>query len=124
MDTTTTAPEVSNKFIKDLLIIMTKHDFCEELYWDKKLEFFILCNDIFFWGSADAEEIFQEDLELLEQSLIDDPYTGNLLYCARKRQLRPQNAAYPMVLKEYWHFYDTCGPEREIDMLNPQSRVT
>lgn len=123
MDTKPKTPEVSNEFIRKLLKISSKHDVCEELYWSENLEFFVICNDFFFWGAADAEGILQEDLELLEQCLIDDDISGTLLYCARKRKLRPQGAAYKaFLLEESWPLFDACGPEREIDMLNPKER--
>lgn len=82
----------------------------------------ILCNDVFFWGSADAEFIDEATLPDFERAVTEcggDEETGALLYCARKRQERPQGALYKYIPPEYWALFDACGPEREIGLGNP-----
>ena len=43
-----------------------------------------------------------------------------LLYCARKRKMRPQGAMYKTIPKTLWHLFDVCGEEREMNMGNPK----
>lgn len=111
----------------NLLKLVAKHDLQYDLDWNEDLIFHIGCNDLFFWGCADAESIeSQEDVDLYEQSIEDVRAFDNwacYLYCARKRKMRPQGAAYPDE-KSLWPLFDACGPEREINMGNPKPRPT
>jgi len=82
----------------------------------------INCNDFFFWGCGDAEDIDEESLPMLHKAVEDcngDVETGALLYCARRRNMRPQGACYSMILKELWPLFDSCGEERKTDFGNP-----
>ncbi len=110
-------------FVERLLKLTAKYDIITELHWtdtDKGLEFWILCNDFFIWASADGENVeTEEDLILLEQSLKASENDGALLYCARKRKVRPQGAYYTYLKKEDWHLFDACGEKREVGMGNP-----
>lgn len=116
-----------------LLGIMSKHDVCDELWWKaideerKTLQFFINCNDIFYWACADCEEITNSsDIDLLERSMEDcdrfDDDNGSILYCARKRQVRPQGAFYKYIEKNAHVVFNACGSERDIDFANPKSQ--
>ncbi len=107
-------------FTEKVLKLVAKYDITQELYWNEDLKFWIICNDFFFWGSADGEDINnREDLELLEQSLRDSKYSGALLYCARKRKMRPQGAYYTYIDKEDWGLFNDCGDKRETGLGNP-----
>lgn len=82
----------------------------------------INCNDVFFWGSADAEDLSPETLGDLDAAIADchgDEESGALLYCARRRGMRPQGAMYKYIPKNLWAFFDACGPYRETDFFNP-----
>lgn len=66
------------------------------------------CSDLFFWATADCEEILPADFPLLVQTLQDLEAVGcayNLpeLFAARKRKLRPQAPCYK-------HFEDAVKP--------------
>lgn len=100
------------QYKEELLKFASIHDIQNEIYWTEDLEFAILCNDVFFWGCADAEEITEDDLELLKDSVNDAGDFGTLLFCARKRKMRPQGAMYECIDKEYWPLFDEAGPER------------
>lgn len=60
--------------------------------------FYMCCSDTFAWGCADAEQIEPGDVELLRQTIADlkaaepagEIWTG-ILFCARKRGMRPMN---------------------------------
>lgn len=97
-------------------------DICDsELMWDGENFPEINCSDLFYWGLADSESIPPEALPELKQALNDikNHEDGWLLYCARTRKMRPQGAAYFFLEHEYWHLFDECGSEREINKGNP-----
>lgn len=84
------------------------------------------CNDLFFWGCADSEELTPDDIPDLERALADAKQAGDsayadLLWVARKRKMRPQGAYYQYfdtpALKE---LFNACGPERETGFGNPE----
>lgn len=103
----------------------------------------VVCSDIFAWGCADVEDIeSSDDIELLRQSIKDcleieqRSSHGVLLYCARKRQMRPQGAYYkyldvydykkdqPRELNEeatekMHKLFNDAGPKREVGLGNP-----
>jgi len=104
---------------------------CEELWWRTDGEFapvrfFVTCNDLFWWGTGDAEDITPENVAALEQAVADCRAAhpngrgsrGPELFCARIRGERPQGAAYPKE-KELWPLFDACGPAREVGLGNP-----
>lgn len=92
------------------------------------VQFYALCSDFFWWGTADAENITPDDLPLLEQAAADlaetgrgDVYVGEL-FCARKRAMRPQGAYYKYLPEETWLLFDACGPARERSIANPKAQ--
>lgn len=106
-----------------LLRLAAIEDFARDLDWSEKLEFFINCNDVFYWGVADAEGIeSEEDVEDLRRACADADLDGPLLYCARRRGIRPQGAAYKILCKKNWPLFDSCGPERAPELGNPEAR--
>ena len=107
-------------YITKMMRFISENDLFEEIIWDGNLVFYALCNDLFYWGSADGEQINKDDIKLLEVSINDSKdYNGVLLYCARKRKMRPQGAYYKH-LKEDKELFNACGEERKIDIGNPQ----
>ena len=112
----------------NLLKLVAANDLHSDLIWNDDLDFYVLCNDLFFWGCADAEDIeSQEDVDLFEKAIKDvgafDVW-ASYLFCARKRKMRPQGAAYPNTAQSLWPLFDACGPEREITAGNPKPRPT
>jgi hypothetical protein len=90
------------------------HDLCESLGWTThrsalityegepsgEIHFFVLCNDMFWWGTADCEALNDEDIPALQQA-YDDLKAADKddicmwvyapeLWIARKRGMRPQ----------------------------------
>ena len=112
----------TDKLIK-LLTIAARYDAMDTLFWNEELEFSVICNDIFWWGTADLEEITEETIDDFETALIDGGIAwGATLYCARMRKMRPQGAMYEHINKDVWYLFDACGPEREVDFGNPMER--
>lgn len=113
-----------------ILDILYRYDLHDELWWRTTGEYapltlFLRCNDVFYWGSADHEQLTQDHPDLLEKAIQDvaaiDHYAvewGSLLFIARVRGMRPQGAAYPKN-KDLWPLLDACGPERETGLGNP-----
>lgn len=83
----------------------------------------INCNDLFYWGCADAEPIEVEDIPLLEQATEDSEYYGDLLFCARKRKMRPQGAYYQQFNEEDAALFNAAGPKRETGYGNPKDNT-
>lgn len=87
---------------------------------DGRTEVSIICNDLFWWGCADAEPIESHaDLAALVQAHDDSSEAGFELYCARRRRMRPQGAIYKYYSAEVQRLFDACGPDRSVDVLNP-----
>ena len=54
------------------------------------LELYVLCNDLFWWGTADAEPCKPSELESLYQAWHADKDWGALIWCCQHRNLQPQ----------------------------------
>lgn len=113
--------------IERLLIITASYDVRENLFWkealDGSLEFFIHCGDLFFWGMDDLEPIkVESDVDLLEECCKKADVNGPALFASTKRKMRPQGAVYAQIPEEHRHYFDACGPEREVGPGNPCSQ--
>src|SRR5262245_11925739 len=81
----------------------------------------VLCSDLFWWGTADGEEISPATLPILEQAVADlqaanpdGTYTeADLLYCCRVRHMRPQQPYYRHIAPHLHALFDACGPDRQ-----------
>ncbi len=115
-------------FVFEVLKYIGDEELHDMIWWTVKGEdvhFCINCSDLFFWGSADAEDITPESLPILKQSIedckkIEDSswVYGCNLFASRIRKERPQGACYPSN-KDLWPLFDACGPERETGLGNP-----
>ena len=62
------------RFILDVLKIMADHELQDSLWWtvkDDTVKFMVNCNDLFYWATADAEEVTPENLQALWQAIMD-----------------------------------------------------
>jgi len=106
--------------IQRILRLIAEHDCHNTLFWRSDLKFYINCNDAFCWATSDAEPIESEaDIDLLQKSMEEGGDDGPLLYCARRRGMRPQGAMYTYLEPEHWPLFDACGPKREVGFGNP-----
>ena len=117
---------MDNDTLRFLLITVANGDVCSDIFWHSNLEFFVGCNDLFYWGVADAEPIeTAADVRELDRALADcesaagQNCDGPQLYCARRRKMRPQGACYSSISQEAWPLFDACGPVRETGLGNP-----
>ena len=91
----------------------------DSLWWRTTQEYapmtlLVNCNDLFYWATADAEEIWPEDIPDLRQAVEDitqDGYYKNadLLWVCRKRKQRPQVAYYKYFDDYEKPLFDACG---------------
>lgn len=130
----TEPPALAPSFVtRAMEIFSVSHaDSYGDLFWrvdDFELKLYANVSDVFAWGGGDCEEITRETLPDLERAYADlkavkgESFTAEL-YAARIRKIRPQGAAYPGEADEAGPavaaLFDACGPERAIDMANPQ----
>jgi hypothetical protein len=96
--------------IEDLLMLdkLRIHEDAESV-----LTLWVLCNDLFAWASADAEDFELSDLPELKRALQESPEHGELLWCCRKRGTRPQGPYYELFNHEEKALFDAAGPERK-----------
>jgi hypothetical protein len=80
---------------------------------------FVICSDFFYWGTADGEEFGPDDLPLMRECAKDLKEAGDytevyttLLYCARRRGMRPQRS-----------YFRTRESGYKVDTLNPAARA-
>jgi len=129
----------SMDFLSRLLSTLDKHEAHDLIWWrcgevygggqyNTPATFLAKCSDVFWWGTADCEEITEENIGVLEQACADLAATGvpaaaachsAELFAARVRGMRPQGAAYPTD-PALWPLFDACGPERETGLGNPK----
>jgi hypothetical protein len=100
-------------------------DLTDALWWrmvDGDLALFIQCNDFFAWATSDVEPIVtSDDVALLEAAIKDCaeatgdryPTEGPLLYCSRRRKLRPQQPYYQYLDEATRPLFDAAGPVRD-----------
>jgi len=113
-----------------ILEVISENDSHDDVWWrtDGKyapVTFFINCNDLFFWACADAEQITEDNIEILLTAYEDAKAAdedgecyASLLFCARARGMRPQGAYYKSFPKALWALFDACGPERKVGVLS------
>jgi hypothetical protein len=75
--------------------------------------FHVLCSDLFYWATADAEAISWEEYPDLLKAFDESPKNGELLWCCRKRKLRPQWGMYKYFTPEERNLFNAAGPVRE-----------
>lgn len=111
-------------FVLDVLRLFSETDCYSDLHWfceDNTVKFYVIVNDIFWWATADMEQIMPDDLPALRQSVADvQAIVGSdigisqafTLWAARKRKMRPQQPAYPQD-ERLRALFDACGPARK-----------
>lgn len=65
-----------------------------------KTALFVICNDIFAWACADAEEIDYDEFETLYAYYKKDDNFGSSVWCIKKRGIMPQKPVYEAIMRE------------------------
>lgn len=77
---------------------------------------YVLCNDVFWWGTADGEGLPTGEVENLYKAWKSDPKWGVIKWVARKRNMRPQwPVARDMVSDGAWDGHMKILPSRTED---------
>jgi len=58
------------------------------------------CNDVFYWGSADAEEIKSDDMNTLWNYYCKDKIWGPAIWCIKQRGMMPQKPVYDDIMEK------------------------
>ncbi|WP_280195944.1 hypothetical protein [Nocardia farcinica] len=90
---------------------LTEFGACDSIWWrhnennPDRIDTYIRCSDVFYWGTSDLELVTLDALPALRQAIDDvEAISGNryrnlddalLLFVARVRRKRPQGAYYP-----------------------------
>jgi hypothetical protein len=116
------------EYYEEIMRLTHYHDCQEDIYFypTKTGDGYIACvncNDLFYWACGDAESIQIDDVPLFKQSLEDSEFMGPLLYCARKRKMRPQGAYYESFFPEDVPLFNATGPKREVGFGNPKDNI-
>lgn len=110
---------------------LTSFEYTDEIWWrwidDEDLTMFVQCSDVFEWACADAEEITDENIQSLEDTLAEvqsivgrwDAHDAFVLWVARVREKRPQGAYYKHMDTRLHPLFDAAGPERPTGLGNP-----
>ena len=99
--------------LPDSVLQMIIYDIIDVTMDGGKPVMFVNCNDLFYWACADAEDITLEDIPDLERAISECPNLGHLLWCCRKRGMRPQGPFYNEFTPEEAALFDQAGPERD-----------
>lgn len=122
-----------------VLRVFEEHN--DSIFWrvnGDRVTFFVICNDLFFWACADAEEVTDENIEALERThaFVKEQFAKHpkpdrdspefmhwdvvssweaywpLLFCCRVRGMRPQRPYYESIPAVMHDAFNACGPER------------
>lgn len=86
---------------------------------DEEPSLYLRCNDVYFWGCADAKDITVEEIPSLLAAFQESPQCGDILWISRKRKERPQGAFFSYIPEAEWPMFFAAGPERETGLGNP-----
>lgn len=113
---------MTDQTLRKILETVAEHDCHDALIWTKDLRIFAKCSDVFWWGTADGEEITEDNAEVFFKAMEDAGWDGPALFAARQRKMRPQGAVYGDIDREHWPLFDACGPMRETGLGNPKKQ--
>jgi len=79
---------------------------------------FVICNDIFAWGCADAEDLPISELENLYKMWLKNNKWGSTKWCCIRRKEKPQRPAVELMKKDgAWDDELECLSENRYDAL-------
>lgn len=85
--------------------------------WPKdKTTLHVICNDVFAWGCADAEDLDFSEISVLYQMVLKDPIWGAAAFCIMKRKMQPQKpVADKMNSLKIWNIEELINGKFEIN---------
>lgn len=109
---------MTSKNLLQLLRIMHANKIYTGIVWhfdNTKISVAIECNDLFWYAESDIQEIkSKRDLAILEESFELSPKLGFLLFCCRKRKMRPHPSFYENIPVDEWVLFNDCGKPRKL----------
>lgn len=109
----------------DVMRRIIELDITDDLFYvndDDGIKIIVNCNDLFWWATADGEEVTTENIVDLERAVKDcieanpNGLTGaysHSLFACRMRKMRPQPPCYKTIPEFLRPLFDACGPERD-----------
>lgn len=89
----------------------------------KTITLMVLCNDVFAWGCADAEEVTSEELPVLFEMYQADRVNGPVKWVCKKRNQKPQKPVADMLKEEKsWDDSMESLPDNEYDKMLAEQR--
>ena len=78
--------------------------FCNNGHWNEKwpkdhVTLHVNCNDIFYWGCADSEDVTHDEIKELYDMHKKDPSLGSAAWCIKKRKQMPQGPVIELFKK-------------------------
>lgn len=92
-------------------LILDDTIFCNNGWWYEKegkpwqkdrTTLHVNCNDVFYWGCADAENICHGEIGDLYEMWKKDPMWGAAAWCIKKRKQMPQGPVADRMTKAGW----------------------
>ena len=81
---------------------------------DYNVVLYVNCNDLFYWGTADAEGLKTTELKELYDMWYHDNHWGSSKWCCKKRNLQPQVPVKEDMIKQgVWEEWMDKLPEPE-----------
>lgn len=95
--------------LKEGLIIINNGHW--DASWPKdRITVSVICNDVFAWGCADAEDITYSELAEVHTFWKKDPNLGVAAWCVKKRKARPQPPMEKLLEKDgIWTVNELIG---------------
>lgn len=92
-------------------IVLNQHWWMKDKGWPKEacetMYVGVICNDVFMYACADAEEMLFSDLEEVYEHYIKDPMWGTAVWCIKKRKQKPIKPVYDKIQKSgIWNLDD------------------
>lgn len=97
--------EVSNelalsKLLEDRILFSNERKYSDGEEEGSTVVLFVNCNDLFYWGCADAEDLPLGEVQNLLKMHFKNPRWGSDKWCCLRRGLRPQIPVIEQMKKE------------------------
>ena len=116
---------LAHLLINDVIIINEywwKKEWIEEAR--KATALGVICNDLFGWGGADAEQICVGELRQLYDLWIDDPVYGSSIWCILKRKRLPQKPVFDSIQEKTKYDLTKLNFEEDLSFEERLKRIT
>jgi hypothetical protein len=92
-------PEDYLKFLLSEELIIVNNGWWNKDWPKDKITLSVICNDLFYWGCGDCEDIEYNDLEVLAKAHAKDERWGIAAWCIKKRKQMPRPPVAKMMVE-------------------------